>query len=76
MLYHLGLSGTNIIRDTVELDLTGFAIIDSIACPRVTIPRLSYGTGIDNQPFLTQHQHLISWELAEVTRTSVIIPKH
>ncbi|GAI09034.1 unnamed protein product [marine sediment metagenome] len=72
----IGLSGTNIIRDTVELNLFGFAIIDSIACPRVTISRLSHGTGIDNQSVFAQNKLLIGRELAEGTRASFTIAKH
>ena len=48
MLYHPILSGTDIIRNTVEPNQSGFAIVYGIASLRVAVSGLSHAAGVDN----------------------------
>ena len=76
MGYHLVLSGTDIIRNTVEPNQPGFTIINSIAGSGVIISGLPHTTGVDNQSVPAQGKPDISRELARGTSTAFIVTEH
>jgi len=54
--YHFILGRIDIVRDTVKPEDTALAIVDSIAGPRVAVPRLTHSARVDNHPMGSQHQ--------------------
>ena len=73
MLYHPGLSDTDIIRNTVEPNHFRFAIIHGVTGTRVTIPGLSDAPGINNQSAPAQDKPDINPERVKGTATSFSI---
>ena len=73
---HSGLSGTNIIRNTVVGDRPSFIIIDSVADSGVTVSGLPDTTRINNQAVLSQCKHAVSGKLTKETSTCFVILKH